>query len=234
VSPLPAAKLLEFWEWGQRAHPLDRALRLVAVARPELPTNELAAMPLGDRDASLLALREELFGRDLPCVADCHNCGERLEFDISTPILRGGEPTPASAELMHAGRTLRMRPLNSNDLAAVVGASNTDEARVLLARRCLLDDDTIELSDELVQALAQRLAELDRRAEMLFDLTCPACGQRWQSALDVEAYLWREISAEALRLLHEVDALARAYGWREADILAMSATRRRAYLELAS
>jgi hypothetical protein len=29
-----------------------------------------------------------------------------------------------------------------------------------------------------------------------------------------------------------VDALARAYGWRESDILALSAPRRRAYLEL--
>jgi hypothetical protein len=31
----------------------------------------------------------------------------------------------------------------------------------------------------------------------------------------------------------EVDALARAYGWREADILALSPARRAAYLELA-
>jgi hypothetical protein len=35
------------------------------------------------------------------------------------------------------------------------------------------------------------------------------------------------------RLLREVHTLALAYGWREADILNMSARRRRFYLEMA-
>ena len=43
-----------------------------------------------------------------------------------------------------------------------------------------------------------------------------------------------QISArEATRLLGEVHTLARAYHWREAEILAMSSRRRQAYLELA-
>ena len=41
-----------------------------------------------------------------------------------------------------------------------------------------------------------------------------------------------ELATQAKRLLREVHFLARAYGWREADILAMSARRRQAYLEM--
>ena len=44
------------------------------------------------------------------------------------------------------------------------------------------------------------------------------------------AYLWDEIDARARRLLDEVHALARTYCWSEEQILALSETRRRAYL----
>ena len=39
------------------------------------------------------------------------------------------------------------------------------------------------------------------------------------------------MDARAQRLLMEVHLLARAYGWREADILGMSPARRNAYLQ---
>ena len=41
-----------------------------------------------------------------------------------------------------------------------------------------------------------------------------------------------EVQARARRLLREVDVLARAYGWTEADVLALSEQRRTAYLEI--
>jgi hypothetical protein len=50
--------------------------------------------------------------------------------------------------------------------------------------------------------------------------------------LDIASYLWSEIHAWAGRMLRDVHALAAAYGWREADILAMSPWRRQAYLEM--
>jgi hypothetical protein len=233
VAPLSAAALLEVWDRGLRLHPIDRALRLVAVACPDVPPHDLATMSLGERDSHLLALRESTFGGELPAVADCPGCGERLEFDLPAAGLRAGEPGAAPGEMEHGGRMLRVRPLNSHDLAAVVGAVSPNEARRVLASRCLLEEERVELSDELVEALSVRLADLDPMAETLLNLACPSCGREWQLPFDIGSYLWREISAEAQRLLHEVHALAGAYGWREGDILAMSATRRRAYVELA-
>jgi len=64
------------------------------------------------------------------------------------------------------------------------------------------------------------------------ELSCPVCRQNWRLSFDIGAFLWAEINSLAKRLLREVHTLARAYGWREADILSMSATRRQAYIEL--
>jgi hypothetical protein len=62
---------------------------------------------------------------------------------------------------------------------------------------------------------------------------CGECGALTAAALDVPALLWAEVEAQATRLLHDVHALARGYGWSEADVLALSPRRRAAYLELA-
>ena len=63
-------------------------------------------------------------------------------------------------------------------------------------------------------------------------LNCADCGHRWVSAFDIVSFLWSEIDNWAKRLLREVCALATALGWREADILAMSAQRRQLYLQI--
>ena len=46
------------------------------------------------------------------------------------------------------------------------------------------------------------------------------------------SFLWTEIEAWAWRMLSDVHTLARAYGWGERDILALSPTRRQFYLEM--
>ena len=56
----------------------------------------------------------------------------------------------------------------------------------------------------------------------------------WQLTLDIVSFLWSEISSLAKRHLREVHTLAWAYGWSEADILAMSPARRQFYLESVS
>ena len=89
------------------------------------------------------------------------------------------------------------------------------------------------LPDSVTTSLAERMTECDPGAETLLNLDCPACGHRWQAPLDVAAFVWAEINALSRRLLREVQTLARAYGWREPDILTMSAVRRQAYLEMA-
>ena len=82
--------------------------------------------------------------------------------------------------------------------------------------------------------VAEQMAARDPLAEIELALACPACGHQWQLVFDIASFLWLKIEMQARRLLREVHALARAYGWREADILALSPGRRQAYLEMVS
>ncbi|MCA8929894.1 MAG: hypothetical protein KDC18_17680, partial [Alphaproteobacteria bacterium] len=83
-------------------------------------------------------------------------------------------------------------------------------------------------------AVAAAVESLDPLAAIVFALTCPECGTAFETPFDPPAFVWQELAAVASRLLWEVDQLARAYGWPEADILALSPLRRRAYLEIAA
>ena len=92
-----------------------------------------------------------------------------------------------------------------------------------------------ELSDDLIaEAVMERLAAADPQADVWIDLTCPACGRNWQEEFGILSFFWSEIHGWAARILREVHELARAYGWREAEILALSPWRRQAYLEMLS
>ena len=51
-------------------------------------------------------------------------------------------------------------------------------------------------------------------------------------ALDITAYLWSEVEDWAKRLLIEIHTLASAYGWREAELLALEPAQREAEPDL--
>ena len=93
--------------------------------------------------------------------------------------------------------------------------------------------DAAELTPEEVGGLAKAREEHDPQAEVVLTFTCPACQHGWQALFDVGTFFWTEVASAARRLLREVDALARAYGWSEAAILALSPARRQAYMEMA-
>ena len=242
MRPLSAHTLLRAWEIGQQQHPLERALTLLRFAFPEKSVAELTSFSIGRRDAYLLTLRELTFGPKLNGCADCPQCGDRLEFDCNVADIRLINPDEAVAPeypLAVAGFELTFRLPNSQDLAAIVRLKDLGAANSLLVKRCLLqasrDGVSIphsELPPAVVAQLAEQIAECDPQAEVLLSLSCPACSHSWQSLFDIVDFFWTELSAQAKRLLREVHVLARFYGWREADILSMSAVRRQLYLEL--
>jgi len=227
VKTLDAESLIACWELGRRRHPLDRALLLYAAAVPDEDPNSLADRPLGRRNAALLQLRRSLFGDALHSCIECPMCGERLEFALSADALL---ERAASHALTHAqlGK-VRLRLPTTRDLASV--AAETEEssaARKLLER---LADEPPGESGFTDEELTRALDAADPCLDLTLDLSCPACNHAWSAPFDVPAYLWEEIDVRARRLLDEVHALARTYCWSEAQILALSEARRRAYLE---
>jgi hypothetical protein len=241
MRALSAAELLDLWERGLRQPPARRAVALLEAACPDLSAGEAAALPLGRRDARLLDLRELLLGPDLTIVASCPNCGEQLDSTFQGAQLRmdAGAAEPAQTVEADAYRIAFRLPA-SDDLLALSRAPDRAAARRLLLDRCILNAEhdgaraaVASLPEHIVAAVAARMAAADPQADVELALSCPACAHAWHAAFDVAGFFWQEIHAWAKATLRSVHALARAYGWREADVLALSPTRRQIYLELA-
>jgi len=244
--PLTAAALLNVWENALRQRPHDQALTILEVACPDVPRERLVALSVGRRDAALLTVRRETFGPALQSFVDCPGCGERLEFALAADaigaefVLDPGEPDgEVGGAFAMDGYAIRFRLPDSRDLGAVAGAGDVAAGRAILLRRCLLSSErdgvpvaADDLPEDVVAEVSRQMAERDPQAELLLDLNCPACAHNWEAPFDIVPFFWAEIATEAKRLLREVHTLARSYGWRETDVLAMSEMRRRSYLEV--
>jgi predicted RNA-binding Zn-ribbon protein involved in translation (DUF1610 family) len=231
---LSSQKLLDVWEAGRQQHELDRALTLLAAAHPELRRDKLADLTIGERDMQLLGLRMVMFGGSACGNSECPQCGERVEFSLDTRTLADArefaEPT---REIELNGTSVRFRLPTSRDLAEVVTASDQSRSVRRLIDRCVIEPGLPEkLSDDVVEALSQAMAKADPQAEIIISLGCPNCGKHWELIFDIAHFFWNEIAAQAQRLVYEIDALARAYGWTEREILALPVQRRRTYLEM--
>lgn len=241
MRALSAAVLLDVWERGQPLAPARRAVLLLEAAAPDEAPEALAALPVGRRDARLLALRAQTFGPRLESLVACPACGETLELNLAAEGLRADAPgdVPEVLSVEHAGYAVRFRLPTAGDLVeAAEGDGAVEDAGQLLAR-CVVEarhGDAVLAADALpgavAEAVAAQMEAADPQADVRLALTCPACAHAWQSAFDIVTFFWAEIDAWGRRTLRDVHALASAYGWREADVLAMSAWRRQAYLNL--
>ena len=237
MQSLSAEKILVLWETGRPQHALDRALTILAAATPGASRAALADLPIGERDARLRKLRVLVFGPRAHGFAECPHCTERIEFpldlapsrDLEGRALSGGANAPTSYTTETNGTTLRFRLPTSRDLAEVAAAPNEKAALQRLVQRCAFEED---LPDETLEVLSRAMLEADPETEITLHLTCPSCAGTWDLLFDIAEFFWREISAEAQRLLREIDTLARAYGWTEGEILNLPAQRRQTYLEM--
>jgi len=229
--------LIELWERGAARSPVDRALLLLAVASPEAPATALADLSVTERDARVLDLRMGLFGEQFSGIAECPHCSESLEFHLQGTTLRTSERA-TNVEFLTVGG-LRFRLPSSRDLAAFADGVGFDEdestrTRKLVQRCCLNATAATNWDGALCEAAEAALDALTSDAGLQLRFRCDACGTEWETPLDICSWLWTEVDRRARALLDEVHRLARAYGWEEQSILAMTPTRRAAYLERCS
>jgi hypothetical protein len=234
--------LLDVWERGLAQPEQHKVLTLLSAFLPGRSSAELAALPVGFRDSVLLDIRERLFGPGLATVVACPACGEMLEAEVSVGDIRAPFAGDAGKlrTMSAAGHRLAYRLPATQDLLAIVPGSTVEEARGVLLRRCVAEArdeagepvDPLLLPEPVARALASRMARADPQADISLALDCPACSHGFAALLDVATFLLRDLHAWALRMLAEIHALASAYGWSEGDVLALSPTRRRIYLEM--
>lgn len=239
MRPLVARDILAIWERGQHQTPLDRALTILIIALPERTRRELAALSIGERDATLLSLHQSSFGTRLRGWGRCPDCSNKLTIELDPADLMVRGPEAAVFEARIEGIELRFRLPSSLDLAAVAHFSDLEVARGRVFERCVIEARDAEgrslapldLDEAVLTALADRMGECDPQAEILLDFACPACGHPWQMPLEITSFFWSEVEIRARRLLDEIHRLALAYGWTEEAILGLSPRRRRYYLE---
>jgi len=239
-----AEALLDVWEQGVGRGPQERPLTLLAAASSDRDLSEIARLPVGRRDSEMLDLRERLLGARLEATSKCPRCGVMSVFTITVDELRAaGEGastlTVRRQTFIAEGVEVRVRTPDGTDLVAVSSAPDVPTARSRLLDRCVesarLAGEEIppsRLPESVVAAIGQRLEEMDPLAVIPLALSCSSCGNEWLPLFDPADFLWRELEAEAERLLNDVHTLALAYHWSEEKILAMSPARRDYYLGL--
>jgi len=240
MIPVTTADLLTAWERGLSQSGSRRLLTLLATVHPEMSSEQLLKLPIGQRDGLALRLREMLFGPQLTSLSTCPSCSERLELalDVADIKITSSSPAKEPLALKLEGFELEFRLPDSQDFIFIEAVSSVDEARSILFERCLLSASldgqacaVDMLPEQILDKVETAMSEADPQADVQLDLCCPACRHSWLATFDISSFLWSEISAWAQRVLNEVHLLAMAYSWHEADILAMSSARRRFYLE---
>jgi hypothetical protein len=244
MRALDNADCLNLWERGSGSLPLERGMLALGLALPQASHEGLADWPLGRRNSALTQLHCACFGPSLQGQVHCPSCGEVLEFQMDGQSLLDEhaashswlmvveDDTPADTAAVNVrGRSFRLP--TTRDLAIAIGEADPRRAATRLISSCQIEaDDAEDWTDEDIEEIGEKMASADPMAEIRLAFICAQCGHQWQENLDIVGFLWMEIEARARRLLMDIHRLAWAYGWTERDILSLSESRRRLYLEL--
>jgi hypothetical protein len=240
----PAAeKILAACDSAQDARGQQRALALLDPFAGELGVvGPLATLPLGCRDALLLNLYRSIRGPQLDALAECPQCESTLEIRLPIAEMVNGydensSQTPHLVETDLGTAVVRVICPSTADLIAAGAAPSVQAAQAALLERCIEsvrrpDGSEAPLTADEIAQVGSELEVVDPLVDVRVEIGCAECGQAWAAFLDVPGLVWALVHGSARRVLREVDALASRYGWSERDILAMTARRRLAYLDL--
>jgi hypothetical protein len=220
--------------------PVERGLSMLRALRSANDADDPARLPIGQRDARLLSLREQLFGDEITAIAHCPRCNEALEARFRTTSFRlPVKALPGTGSIEIDEYAVEFRLPDSLDLVALQGTTDEEQGLRRLLERCVVRAlhrgeavAAAEMPEAVTEAIAQAMEEADPQGAIELSLECVACRHKWDEVFDIESFLWNEIDAWATRTLHEVHQLAAAYGWNEREILTLSPVRRNIYLNL--
>jgi hypothetical protein len=219
-----ASLLLDLWEHAHGQLPAVRALDLLTVLGRR--TDDAATLSAGERDRAVLAVHAEQFGGVIDAVAACPECGEMLDVTVTVDQLDLRDAVTRELTVSVDGTDAVVRVPTAADLA-----TGPADGAALLDRCIVSVSGAAPLSASLRDAVEAALADADPAAEITLGLSCPACGADWVELLDPPAFAWAEVEKAVRNVVVDVRDLARAYGWSERDIVAMSASRRQLYLD---
>ena len=198
----------------------------------------MADLSIGERDARLLQLRALVLGAHAEGFAECPRCAERVEFPLDTAAFAARRDGFRALPLFRGtrnrinGTAFRFRLPTSRDLARGRRGAGFIAGSAALDGELRFRPDDSTLPDEIIEAVSRRCSKPIHRPRSPSASAVPPARHQWESLFDIADFFWTEISVQAQRLLREIDALARAYGWTEHEILSLPAQRRQSYLEM--
>ena len=186
-----------------------------------------------DLDAAVLWLRRAILGDTIRADVRCE-CGERVDIAFSiADYVEHHRPLPSdTARGDEPGwfciATTEFRIPRANDQLAIARSA---EPVAALLDRCTrsgvpLDDNLRQRIEVAMELLAPSLCDE-------LEGTCPKCSAIIGVTFDPLEFSLRELRDHASTIYEDVCAIAHHYHWSETDILALPATRRGRYAELA-
>lgn len=193
------------------------------------------AQQVGCRTAALLrlaALTDRCTSMALAASCAEPDCGEAFEFELPLPALvdRASSDEPMLVRL-DAGRIAALRRPTGDDLRRwrdAAPASRDEAVRTMLSALVVRGEAGLDDAPRIAEAIAG----MDPLIAFSVSCRCPACGAPAEVGVDLEALALKRLAARQQALLLEIHRLASAYGWTEAEVLAVPPMRRARYLEL--
>jgi hypothetical protein len=242
--------------FGEESSTAQRVTALLTRCLTRLPPLEavtrqaVRSLTVGDREALLLQLMRLTTGDRMVCIVTCPHtsCGEKMDLDLAIDDLLLPPYDHAQATFRRSCAAngdsfdIHFRLPTGADQEAVANLARRcpEDAAASLLERCIIDikvngkETETTLPESVFFKLSEAMAKLDPQAELVLNLNCPYCYQAFSTALDMGTFIYEEIEGRSRSLYREVHLLAWHYHWSEADILGMTADRRRRYLELLS
>ena len=194
-----------------------------------------AQLTAADRDRLLAAIYRATYGERIASTPRCPNCGNLFDLTFALDDLLAAvdlvppgvaDTLPDGTFRAPGGAHFRL-PTGEDELA--VAELPPEGAELALLERCLLDAsadaDTRKAVEDALEAIAPVL-DLD------IGTTCPECGVHQTVHFDVQFYLLRAIAQERPIIAREIHRIAAVYGWSLQEILGLSRSERRQFVEL--
>lgn len=217
------ADLLNAWPLGAGAT-LSRFVRFfeaLTAGSENSAVNPAHEESLGAFNRRLAQLHSEVIGRPVEAKVAC-SCGQELELVLPLGSVAATPDPPKRIEIEADGpRAFRLPRLSEVALAREPKA---------LAQACALDGGDVD--EKHLPVIEAAWSAADPAAEIALEFTCTACSAPIRAQADLALFVARDLDLRVRALLAEVHGFARAYGWTEAEVLAVPASRRRAYADL--
>ena len=226
----------EYAVWGgSTANAIALLASLLEIESAEQSELRAANLVAADRDRLLAAVYKSAFGDRIESTLTCARCDQPFDLFFSLDRLIDSvtnTETAGACKSIGEGRFegangISFRLPTGNDELAGAGMT-PEEMRLLLLSRCTSEGawphDPSEFEEMLEQVAP--LIDLELVAQ------CPECNHSHLVQFDIQTYLLGSIVAERRRLLAEINRIARAYSWSLSEILSLSRSDRRQFVEL--